>query len=167
MKHKKKRAKNSHSRRYKYKHAPHPENSMKAQSNWAIIVIVIVVLLAVGGMLLIFLRSPEDSWIKNDRGFYVKQGNPSYTPPEVAQQQELIQKAQTEFNRFKLTTSQTLSSQCIGTVYLGDAGYAIDLVHIPRTDEDNRPENQCQAYREGTVKHFIELDNDGNVVRIA
>jgi len=32
--------------------------------------------------------------------------------------------------------------------------------------EDNKIENQCGAYREGRVNHFIELDKDGNVIKI-
>ncbi len=27
-------------------------------------------------------------------------------------------------------------------------------------------ENQCSEHREGKVKHFIELDKEGNIVRI-
>ena len=54
------------------------------------------------------------------------------------------------------------SSQCLGVV----GGYAVDIVHVPRTEEDNLPENQCEDYREGRVSKFIELDKDGNVIRI-
>jgi len=54
------------------------------------------------------------------------------------------------------------SSQCLGTI--GD--YAADIVHVPRNDEDNLAENQCEDYRRGKVNHFIELDKDGNIFRI-
>ena len=54
------------------------------------------------------------------------------------------------------------SSQCLGSCL----GYAVDIVHVPRTSEDNKVENQCEDYRNGKLKHFIELDKDGNIVRI-
>ena len=57
------------------------------------------------------------------------------------------------------------SSQCLGTV--GDkVKYVVDIVHVPRATEDNKPENQCEDYRNGKVKHFIELDKKGNIVRV-
>ena len=55
-----------------------------------------------------------------------------------------------------------ISSQCLGV--WGD--YAVDIVHVPRSSEDNLIENQCQDYRNGKVHHFIELDKNGNIVRI-
>jgi len=58
------------------------------------------------------------------------------------------------------------SSQCLGIIYSGRVGYAVNIVHVPRNEEDNKPENQCEEYREGRVKHFIELNKDGEVVRI-
>ena len=54
------------------------------------------------------------------------------------------------------------SSQCLGVV--GD--YAVDIVHVPRTEEDNKIENQCEDFRTGKVNNFIELDKDGEIVRI-
>ena len=43
---------------------------------------------------------------------------------------------------------------------------AVDVVHVPRNDVDNLIGNQCKDYREGRVSHFIELDKEGNDVRI-
>jgi hypothetical protein len=62
----------------------------------------------------------------------------------------------------KKQEGMNFSSQCLGTV--GD--YAVDIVHVPRTAEDNEVKNQCEDYRKGKVSHFIELDKDGNIVRI-
>ncbi len=45
-------------------------------------------------------------------------------------------------------------------------GWVVDIVHSPRQDLDNLPENQCPAYLEGRAKHFVELDQSGNVVRV-
>lgn len=55
-----------------------------------------------------------------------------------------------------------LDSQCLGIC----GNYSIDLVHVPRRSVDDVPENQCREYRENITVGFIELDRDGNVVRI-
>jgi hypothetical protein len=57
---------------------------------------------------------------------------------------------------------ENFSSQCLGSC---DA-YAVDIVHVPRTEEDDLEENQCETFRRGQLKHFIELDDKGNIVRI-
>jgi len=45
-------------------------------------------------------------------------------------------------------------------------GWVVDVVHSPREDIDDLPENQCQAYLEGRAEHFVELDLSGNLVRV-
>ena len=44
--------------------------------------------------------------------------------------------------------------------------WVADTVHVPRTSLDDLPENQCQAYIDGRAKHFVELDLQGNLVRV-
>lgn len=44
--------------------------------------------------------------------------------------------------------------------------WVVDIVHNPRQTIDNLPENQCAAFMEGRAKHFVELDSEGNVVRV-
>jgi len=92
----------------------------------------------------------EDDWIKDSKGVWIKHGNPSETPDYVLEQQEAIDCALEKFNSF----SGEINSQCLGSC--GD--YAADIVHVPRTAEDNLVENQCADYRNGIVSHFIELD---------
>ncbi|MDA8218912.1 MAG: hypothetical protein M0Z94_15000 [Dehalococcoidales bacterium] len=43
--------------------------------------------------------------------------------------------------------------------------WCVDMAHNPRQPADDLPENQCQSFREGRVKHFVELDPDGNLIR--
>lgn len=45
-------------------------------------------------------------------------------------------------------------------------GWVVDMVHNPREPIDDLPENQCLSYREGRAKHFVELDINGNLVRV-
>jgi hypothetical protein len=44
--------------------------------------------------------------------------------------------------------------------------WVVDVAHNPRQAIDNLPENQCADYREGKVKHFIELDLNGEVTKV-
>ncbi|MBI5405049.1 MAG: hypothetical protein HY976_02385 [Candidatus Kerfeldbacteria bacterium] len=52
---------------------------------------------------------------------------------------------------------------CLSNNLIGD--WVADIAHNPRTSIDDRPENQCSAYRDGTAKHFVELDLDGQLIR--
>lgn len=44
-------------------------------------------------------------------------------------------------------------------------GWVVDIVHNPRLTIDDLPENQCSAYIEGKLKHFVELDTEGNLIK--
>ena len=45
------------------------------------------------------------------------------------------------------------------------ADWVVDVAHEPRRALDERPENQCSAYRSGKAEHFVELDPEGNLIR--
>lgn len=83
----------------------------------------------------------------------------------LANQNQAIEKAKELYNQ-SLQTGINFSSQCLGTVYVNNIGYAIDIVHVPRNSQDNLPENQCSEFREGRVSHFVEIDYKGNIIRI-
>jgi len=122
--------------------------------------ILIVLLVLIGGWIFVrfVLGGSEDSWIKDSRGVWIKHGAPSETPDYVLKQQEVIDCALEKFADF----TEELNSQCLGVC--GD--YAVDIVHVPRTAEDDLAENQCEDYRSGIVSNFIELNSGGEVVRI-
>lgn len=44
--------------------------------------------------------------------------------------------------------------------------WVADLAHNPRTSIDDLPQNQCPAYLEGRAEHFVELDLEGNLIRV-
>jgi len=123
---------------------------------WWIIIIAIILVIAVA-----FLIGSEDSWIKDSRGVYVKHGNPGSIPIEVEEQQKLIESVLNLYEQ-KKTEGIQFNSQCLGSV--GD--YAVDIVNVPRSNVDNLIENQCEDYRNGALKYFIELDKNGEIVRI-
>ena len=124
----------------------------------------ILIGIAVLAVVVFFLRGSEDTWIKDDKGEYVEHGAPSETPDYVSEQQTAIIQAR-ELYFQKRQQGMNFESQCLGSV--GDeVKYAVDIVHVPRTSEDNKPENQCSDFRTGKVQHFIELDKEGNIFQI-
>ena len=54
------------------------------------------------------------------------------------------------------------SSQCLGVC--GD--FVVDVVHAPRNEIDDLIENQCGDYNSGEIIRFIELNQEGELVRI-
>jgi hypothetical protein len=51
---------------------------------------------------------------------------------------------------------------CLGVVL---EGWVADVAHDPRQEVDDRPENQCEAFRSGEAEHFVELDPEGELIR--
>jgi len=125
------------------------------------IVAIVVVIAILAGLFSIRLFSPEDSWIKDSKGIWVKHGMPTQTPDYVTKQQNAIQCSKILYNSVN-SSSVEMKSQCLGSCEI----YAVDLVNVPRNADDNKPENQCSSVSSGELKNFIELDNNGNVVRV-
>ena len=126
------------------------------------LIVICILILIIGWLFVRFIiGGDEDNWIKDERGIYVKHGNPFETPIYVTEQQDAVSCALGLYDTEKNKGSE-FNSQCLGTC--GD--YAIEIVHVPRTNEDNLVENQCSDFRESKVSKFIELGADGNIVRI-
>jgi len=128
------------------------------------LLLILLILIVCGAILLSFrflFGGSEDDWIKDERGVWVKHGNPSAIPQEVQEQQNAITSSLALYQT-KKTEGMNFSSQCLGTT----SGYAVDIVHVPRSQEDNLQENQCEDYKTGKVEDFIEIDKEGNIIRI-
>ena len=52
---------------------------------------------------------------------------------------------------------------CISDEIIKD--WVCDVAHFPRIEEDNFPQNQCNAYRAGVAHHFVEVDTECNFIR--
>ena len=125
---------------------------------WIRIIIAVIVL----AIIILILRSPEDFWIKGKNGEYVEHGAPASTLDYVKSQQDVVSCARQLYQNEK-AKGMVFISQCLGTC--GD--YAIDIVNVPKTREDDLKENQCEDYMQGKVTGFIELDREGNIFRIS
>ncbi|MBM3233903.1 hypothetical protein FJZ19_02290 [Candidatus Pacearchaeota archaeon] len=130
----------------------------KSKIIWIFILVVIIIAVL---FIRFIIGGDEDDWIKDSRGVWIKHGNPAETPAGVSEQQTAISCALNLYKE-KKNSGMQFSSQCLGNC--GD--YAIDVVHVPRTDEDNIESNICSDFREARVNHFIELDKNGEIVRI-
>lgn len=51
---------------------------------------------------------------------------------------------------------------CLGVI---GPDWVADIAHKPRQPVDDDPANQCEEYRTGTVKHFVELTLEGEFIR--
>jgi hypothetical protein len=129
--------------------------------NKSIYLILIFILLLIGGIIITIIKSNEDTWIKDEKGVWVTHGNPYEKPENVIKQHEAIAKAQEMYNQEK-SNGVNFTTQCLGTAGI----YAVDIVNVPRTPEDDLKENQCKDYVERRVVNFIELDQNGSIVRI-
>lgn len=121
----------------------------------------------IGAIILIWLglrfSTPEDTWVKDSRGVYIKHGNPASTPEEVQNQQKQIETAQTLYTYTKSTNKDLSIGPCLGKA---DENTVVDIAHDPRQSIDDDPANQCPDFREGKALHFIELDPNGEIIRI-
>lgn len=45
-------------------------------------------------------------------------------------------------------------------------GWSLDIVHIPRSEEDDLVKNQCSVFLSGETAHLIEYDEYGNFIQI-
>lgn len=69
-----------------------------------------------------------------------------------------------ELCKEKLNERQDISNgPCLSNEIAPD--WVCDVAHSPRQTIDNLPENQCSAYREGKMHHFVEVDEKCNLIR--
>lgn len=54
---------------------------------------------------------------------------------------------------------------CLANPIVTMPDWVCDVAHLPRTAADDDAANQCAAYREGTAKHFVEIDVNCSVIR--
>lgn len=64
----------------------------------------------------------------------------------------------------QLNQSKSLSSgPCLSEKIAND--WACDVAHNPRQEIDNLPENQCAAFRTEYARHFVEVNENCELLR--
>lgn len=84
---------------------------------------------------------------------------------EAKQNEErLVTNAKNLYKQAKQKNMDLTKGPCLG---LANDDYVVDTVHVPRTAEDDKTENQCESYILKQANHFIELNiADGSLVRM-
>lgn len=77
---------------------------------------------------------------------------------------DLISQAKKNFSEKKLSGVDMSNGPCLSNELVKD--WVVDVAHNPREKVDNLAENQCAAFRNGDAHHFIELDINGNFIRM-
>ncbi len=76
-----------------------------------------------------------------------------------------LSSAQSQLVAYKSKIKMDYSTgPCLGALPIDD-NWVIDIAHNPRQPVDDEPTNQCAAYNVGKAKHFIELDETGNLIQ--
>jgi hypothetical protein len=81
-----------------------------------------------------------------------------------AEKERAIVAAQRVFAEEQAKGTDFSNGPCIAEEVIDD--WSVDIAHDPRDEIDDRPENQCQFYRDGQTNHFVELAPDGKVLRV-
>ena len=129
-----------------------------------LIITIITIIIAAGGCI-----NPEKG--EGEKGEGEKEGkekiqtndlNTNTNPPEFVSVVEVITRCVDECKSRKdkedLNTGPCLSNEIA-------PGWVCDIAHDPREEVDNKPENQCPAFREGKSDHFVELDPGCNLIK--
>ena len=80
-----------------------------------------------------------------------------------AEKADVVRRAKRAYAKAKASGVELQSGPCLGVI---KPGWVADVAHDPRQAVDDEAANQCEAYREGDADHFVELDPDGNLIRV-
>lgn len=82
---------------------------------------------------------------------------------EEVEASRVVEEAKELYTQKKESGMNFSDGPCLGII---ENEWVVDIAHSPRLPIDNRPENQCEAFRSGKAKHFVELDPEGNLIRV-
>lgn len=104
-----------------------------------------------GGALFIYLQNPPKK-------------SEDYKPGVSYDEDTAVNQAQFLYSQRNINGVDFSSGPCLSNAVI--PGWVVDIAHSPRLPIDDLPENQCSAFKEGRAKHFVELDPEGNVIRV-
>lgn len=85
------------------------------------------------------------------------------TGPSKSEFDTAVNQAKYLYSQRKKLGEDFSKGPCLSEALMPD--WVVDIAHNPRSPVDDLPENQCEAFREGRAKHFVELDLEGNLIR--
>jgi hypothetical protein len=122
----------------------------------------IIIVIIVGAIVAGFLYIRDKSGLNTNTSSNLP-GIGSIETKVNAEKQLAISAAKELWRAKKLEGADFSNGPCLSNSVIPN--WVADIAHNPRTEVDDAPENQCNAYREGAAKHFVELDAGGNVIR--
>lgn len=87
--------------------------------------------------------------------------------PKVLSKSEIdtaINQARHFYRQEKERGKDFSSGPCLSNAIMPN--WVLDIAHNPRESMDDLAQNQCPAYLEGRAEHIVELDPDGNLIRV-
>lgn len=87
---------------------------------------------------------------------------PEYKPGRNAAFDTAVNQAQYLYGIRKEKGQDFTNGPCLTNALM--PGWVVDIVHNPRKEIDNYPENQCSGYLEGQAEHVVELDMEGDLI---
>lgn len=96
--------------------------------------------------------------------FFSAKREEEYKPGISDEADQAVNRAQALYHEKKALGLNFSNGPCLTNDLLPE--WVADIVHNPREEIDELSQNQCQAYREGRSKYFVEMDPDGNLVRV-
>lgn len=85
-------------------------------------------------------------------------------PPPKTEIDSAINQAKLLYRQKKERGEDLSNGPCLSNALM--PSWVADIAHNPRLSIDDLHENQCAAYFEGKAKHLVELDTEGNLIKI-
>ncbi len=130
--------------------------------SWIVLIVIILVSAEISGRLVLM----KNAWIKDQKGVWIKHGQPRILPDYVTLQEKVLAKATELYDQKRAEGIDFSSGPCLADPLADYPEWAVDIAHNPRQEIDNNPENQCSSFRTGKAKHFVELDENGNLIKV-
>jgi hypothetical protein len=85
--------------------------------------------------------------------------------PSSSERSQAVGQAVVAFQKAQQSGEDLSKGPCISESLPGLSDWVADVAHDPRQPVDDDPSNQCQRYRNGQASHFVELDQQGRLIR--
>lgn len=96
---------------------------------------------------------------------YLQNNKPvGYKPGNKFEEDIAVNQAKFFYKQSKDRGEDFKDGKCLTNALMD--GWVVDIVHDPRQPMDDLPENQCEAYVVGGSARLVELDTEGNIVRV-
>lgn len=90
-------------------------------------------------------------------------GSDDETSP--SERDQAVRRAQVAYATAEAKHIDLSDGPCIAERLPGLPDWVVDIAHDPREPVDDVAANQCARYRAGEANHFVEMDENGELIR--